>query len=149
MDNTIEKFISNPFNVEKVIREINAQFPIVVEQYIPNNPHRDATQYFRSGSCPVYAEILHDTFEGYAQYYDSASHVIVKIGNYYYDVGGIFSKEYLEKGDFVYCPDDYFGFVFTKFGRKDEEEKIIYEHLKEIAKDILQEKLQEYKEKTR
>ncbi len=76
----LNKFMTNPDLVGAVIYMINTHIKLPY-------PH-NLRSYFTTGHCNIYAEILTKIFEGYAIPYTNNEHVIVKIGEFFYDVEG-------------------------------------------------------------
>lgn len=100
---TIEDMISDPAKVEKLIFNIyNDIYTAGVEKMTTFYPE----SYFAYGQCNIYAKILTDIFGKYATAYDNTSHVITKIGDYYYDINGLYEiKE--SDGNFIELPNDW------------------------------------------
>ena len=143
MDNKMETFCQNPMNILKVIGVINQNFSRLMEKYAQNSPHRDPYQYFMTGSCAAYAQILHEIFSGYAEYYDMPGHILNKIGNFYFDVGGINYEPNEPNSEYRDCPDEYFDMVTAPYWRKDGIEKKLIPELIEIGKQALEKYLNE------
>ena len=149
MNENLEEFINNPDNIIDIINTINKSFPDIMETYVPTSPHRDPIQYFLTGSCTTYATLLHEIFKGYASYYDCDSHVLVKIGDYYYDVNGENIEPKLENSGYRYCSDKDYGCVLISLGRTDGIDDIIYPELLKIGQNALQDKLTQAKKQSR
>ncbi len=137
MNDKMALFCQNPFNVLKIIDAINDNFAPLIQQYAPTCPHRDPYSYFMTGSCPVYAEIIHEVFKGYADYYDKPGHILNKIGNYYFDVGGINQEPIEQNSQYQYCEEEYFGMATLPYYRKDDVEDIIKPKLIEVGQQAL------------
>ncbi len=136
-----EKIITDVDTVLKVIEEINNNFPKVMEKISPLNPHRDPFNYYMTGSCLYYAELLHDIFEDYATYCKTDSHAFVKIGDHYYDVCGVNTDAQFKRvtvEEFSKEEEPYFFMATLGFGRKnDEVDKQLIKELTNIGKEAL------------
>ena len=97
-DEKMQEIISNPDNIIKIIEALNDNFSMLYLKYTMkslknlnsnidyNNMNlHSATSYYLNGHCVSYAEILCQIFEKYAIKYNSDGHIIVKIGEHFYD----------------------------------------------------------------
>ena len=88
---TIEKIVSDPNEIEKLIHKINDT--VINSGTIYRKcatEEDDAIRYFTSGHCNIYAEILYRILGDYMQAYDNNDHIVSKIGDLYYDFNGIY-----------------------------------------------------------
>ncbi len=119
-----EEVITDLGTVLKVIEAMNARFGEVMESICPTNPHRDPYNYYLTGSCVAYAEILHEVFKGYARFCCTKSHAFVRIGNYYVDVTGVYNDaqfKRVEFEEFSLEDEPYFYMATIPFGRNNSE----------------------------
>ncbi len=155
-DEWIQKLINNPNNVVEIIKTLNSHFKDVYfdiksekleKAGITGVPYNeiaihDAISYYTSNECNSYATILCELFGKYATKYNSSSHVITKIGKYFYDASGI----YLVINNFHPTLEDDLYYIETNFGREDSQLiKSIEDKLIIIGKQILA----SYKNKTK
>lgn len=143
MEEAIKEFIKSPYNVNNVIYDIYESFGKIMEEQCPTCPHRDAYNYFMTGACPTFAQILHTIFEGFAEYYDTDGHILNKIGNYFYDIAYWKIKLCSEHPEYRYCPDELFGMATIALGKHDGTEEKIKEPLIEVGKESLKRNLEE------
>ena len=99
----------NDLNIDRinlVIEEIINKFSEVylTKRYFGEfpNPCKEAFRLFTSGYCSIFAMILKGVFKEQAEYYlyedGYIRHLIVKIGEYYYDVRGVVPPYEVELG---------------------------------------------------
>ena len=146
-----EKVMTEMDTVLQVIKAINNKFPEVMKKVCPTNPHRDPVNYYLTGSCVQYAEILHEVFKGYAKLCCTKGHAFVHIGDHYYDASGIcFTAEYKEEEfeEFSFEDEPYFYMSTLPFGRWDKQYDQLLENEfinigKEALGKIIEQKLQE------
>ena len=147
---TEEEIITDVGTVLKVIDAINAKFPEVMKKVDPYSPHRDPVNYYLTGSCVQYAIILHDIFEGYANYCRTKSHAFVKIKDHYYDVGGVYTDAQFKRVDVDEFPPEeemYFEMATLDLGRFDKNtDSLLDDEFIKIGKEtlgkIIEQKLQ-------
>jgi hypothetical protein len=94
----LKEYIENPDVVNSVIYAINLSLKVPEPQNIYT--------YFLTGHCNVYAEILVKVFEGHAIPCSNVGHIVVKIGEYYYDVEGIIPSSTIEPTEFQEMSND-------------------------------------------
>ena len=95
----------NPDKINLIIEEIIAEFSKIylTKRYFGEfeNPRKEAIRLFTSGYCSIFAMILKRVFE-YSTYYTyetfDTEHILVKIGDYFYDVRGVVPPYELEGG---------------------------------------------------
>ena len=154
MENNLEEFIKNENNILHVIKKINESFPEIMEKYYQTCPHRNAKTYFMTGSCAAYAEMLHNLFTPFASYYDSnvIGHIVVKIGDYYYDCLGINNEPLYPENKYRYCDEEYLGVFKDIANKRSSIDKVIMPYLLQVGQEIIAqelEKLEEAQTKTR
>ena len=136
-----EKIITDVGTVLNVIDIINDNFPEVMARVSPTNPHRDPYNYYMTGSCLYYAEILHNVFSGYANYCKTEDHAFVKIGNHYFDVCGVYNDAQFKRVEFEEYSledEDHFYLSTLGFGRNnDEVDNKLIDILTNIGKEAL------------
>ena len=141
IDNTI---------ILNVIDAINKSFPIIMNKYFPNYHHKDPYNYFLTGSCAKYAEILHEVFNGYAKYVTNNYHALVQIGKFCYDVKGLNYDASVNKNLYIVYEDgeenEFLLHAEINFGRHDEHIiDTIMPELIAVGKEALAKQLNENK----
>ena len=142
----MEEVITDMGTVFRVISSINTNFPTIMKKINPYSYHQDPINYYLTGSCTYYAEILHDVFEGYANFCCTETHAFVKIGSHYYDVAGVYNDAQFGRVEFEVFPfeeEEYFYAATLSFGRKSNFDEKIRDELTIIGKETLAKILEE------
>ena len=135
---TIEDIITNPDVIYSVINVIKDNFPVLLEKYCPNNQNKNPNSHYMSGSCGEFAYLLDDIFKDYASFYVNTTHghVVMKIGDYFWDVNGMHTWESLYPG-YNETPKEFVEFDLMPFTRTDDTDKILKPYLLALAKERL------------
>lgn len=85
-----------------------------INNYFSKKYKRDPYLYYTSGHCYYYAKILQEFFPNSKMYYNT-KHIIIKIGDFFYDVQGIFPiyehNDYIEIEDAMH--EEYVKMILT------------------------------------
>lgn len=158
MNSNMEEIISNPLNIIKIISFLNNSFfDIFIESSLHNLRKlkiseeeigkikvelekfpEDPYGYYLGGHCVSFSDILCTIFDGYSVRYQSMDHVIVKIGNHFYDVRGIIDAFVTE--DYKIVNDDKsMQEMYNRLAplKKDEEEFFREQRLISLGKEML------------
>ena len=148
MENNLEEFIKNENNILNVIKKINESFPEIIEKYYPTCPHRSAENYFMTGSCAAYAEMLYNLFTPFASYYDSnvIGHIVVKIGDYYYDCLGINNEPLYPENKYRYCDEEHLDVFKDIANKRNDVDKVIMPYLLQVGQEIITQELEKFDE---
>lgn len=106
------------------------------ESYIP-----DLYSHYLEGHCVSYSDILCSIFDGYAVRYRNKDHVIVKIGEHFYDVRGLIDDIVLADEFEIVNDNEALGNMYNNLAplKKDSVEKAVEEELISIGKEKLSE----------
>lgn len=160
-DNTMNDTILEPGNIINIITTLNNSFNNLYYKYTLENLQKcniknvdynfikqqitpNVYQYYLNGHCASYSEILCNIFGKYATKYNSSNHVIVKIGENFYDVRGLINDIVDEEFHITEKLDSFY--IETSLGIKDELEKPIEKALIDIGKEELHYLLQNAQE---
>ena len=134
----IEEVMTNPDVVYSVINAISDNFTKVLKEYCPNIENKNPYSHYMTGSCGEFAYMIYDIFQEYSSFYvnKDEGHVVMKIGEYYWDIRGRHTFDSLGPG-YVETPAEYVEFDLMPFIRTDGTDKIITPHLTALAKERL------------
>lgn len=146
----LQQIISDSNNVLKIIDELNNCFIYIYQRlqmkiikqnnsnidYNNINNFHSPILYYLNGHCPSYANILCEIFGEYAIKYNSNDHVVVKIGEHFYDVRGLIDN--LITDEFRKTEIDDLVYIDIYFGIKDSLEQPIEKELINIGKNALE-----------
>lgn len=129
----MEQF-NNVDKIHAIINEIVNSFGEVIEKHEPHH-HKDPYSYFLDGHCTTFVKILDDIFDGNLEIYSNQYHVIVKIGDNFYDVRGMIPRETIS--DYQYIDHEYFIYIeeIGSLGNNDKTAINIIPDLVEIGKN--------------
>lgn len=167
MNESMEEIVSNPINILIIISLLNNSFNDVyydsqisllrklnisekdIEEVIKEKEQikKDPCTYYFKGHCVSFSNILCSIFEGYAVRYKLIDHVIVKIGNHFYDVLGLIDSEV--KDGYIVSDDVSLDSMYNNLApfEKDEVELLVEQKLIELGKEKLNEFLNNRKTK--
>ena len=130
----IQEIIKDCDYVLQIIQILNNIFPDIYYKY--NGYSRDAVSFYYYGHCASFAKVLYNIFTNYATMMDNGSHVIVKIGNYFYDINGCINN-LIDINEFRECPINYFPIIELMLTKPDNHDEEIKEELTKIGKNEL------------